>query len=159
MTETENKNFPTKPLPPMSPAKQVLLYTGLGAGIGAAINTGRQVIVNWLGKTKEPFNKSNVVGYAIAMGALSAIIGYFTGRRENKEYDQSKPIVLPPKTLTQEESSEVIKELNEKFALTPEEEEKLEKKLGPRFLGKQKLENASWEESVKAAEGQNLAQR
>jgi hypothetical protein len=130
------------------------------------------------------------------MGALSAVIGYVTGRRENKEYDQSKsftaeeakdaikaavqdPAAIDALLKTPNPTPEDIRNIaKEAVRHSPEAQAFMEraKKLDPE--AKQGLRNymtglkeavakidtkkspaVSWEESVQATEGQNLAQR
>lgn len=85
MTEIENKNLLTPPPPPLSTAKQILLYTGLGAGIGAAIETGWQ----WASNNKQALSKDKIVEFAVQMGVISAIIGYFTSKDNIKMHNLS----------------------------------------------------------------------
>ncbi|MFO0455969.1 MAG: hypothetical protein ACK5ZH_00155 [Alphaproteobacteria bacterium] len=180
----------------MSPAKQALLYGGLGTGIGAIVETSWQIIANWINKNKQPLNKGNIVGFAITIGALSGVIGYFTGRRENKKYDQ-------PRSFNAEETKNAIKSVIQDQSVmdallnapkpTPEDIRNIAKeavhrspaaqaliqranKLDPEAkkdfrnymqglkkavakIDTKKSSSASWEESVKATEVENLVQR
>lgn len=84
--EREAIEVPQKPL---SPLQNAVLQGGLGAAFGAGISAAWQALSNWAHQRKPVFNNEPIIKWALDVGMLSAVIGWYTAKGDEKLY-QSK---------------------------------------------------------------------
>lgn len=103
MNEPDNDRY-TRPSASPSPLGQAVTYAGVGAIIGAAVNTASQIAANWFRKTPQAFSKGRLLTTVGMTTALSAVVGYVQARKGEK--DQA---VTP--SFSAEEAKEAIKNI------------------------------------------------